>query len=70
VNVESHHSQLVLAREFKSTKGDIDSRKSPAEGSVDADFATSPFYLALVMDRHDHTRRKSTCEAVKARLER
>jgi len=51
-------------------KGDIDSRKLPAEGFVDADFATSPFYLALVMDRHDHTRRKSTREAVEARLER
>jgi hypothetical protein len=60
----------VLARESKSTKGDIDSRKSPAEGSVDADFATSPFYPALVMDRHDHTRRKSTREVVEARLER
>jgi hypothetical protein len=60
----------VLARESKSTKGDIDSRKSPAEGSVDTDFATSPFYSALVMDRHGHTRRKSTREAVEARLER
>jgi hypothetical protein len=60
----------VLARESKPTKGDIDSRKSPAEGSVDVDFATSPFYLALVMDRHDHTRRKSMREAVEARLER
>ena len=60
----------MLARESKSTKGDIDSRKLPAEGSVDADFATSPFYPALVMDRHDHTRGKSTREAVKARLER
>ena len=51
-------------------KGDIDSRKSPAEGSINAEFATSPFYPALVMDRHDHTRRKSTREAVEARLER
>ena len=51
-------------------KGDIDSRKSPAEGSVDADFATSPFYPALVMDRHDHTRKNSLCEAGEARLER
>jgi hypothetical protein len=70
VNVEKHHGQLMLARESKSTKGDIDSRKSPAEGSIDADFATSPFYPTLVMDRHDHTRRKSTREAVEARLER
>ena len=61
---------IWLTREFKSTKDGIDSRESPAEGSVDADFATSPFYPALVMDRHDHTRRKSTCEAVEARLER
>jgi hypothetical protein len=51
-------------------KGDIDSGKSPAEGSINADLATSPFYPALVMDRHDHTRRKSTREAVEARLER
>ena len=60
----------MLARESKPTKGDIDSRKLPAEGSVDADFATSPFYPALVMDRHDHTRRKSMRETVEARLER
>jgi hypothetical protein len=60
----------MLARESKSTKGDIDSRKSPAEGSTDADFVTSPFYPALVLDRHDHTHRKSTREAVEARLER
>jgi hypothetical protein len=59
-----------LSRKFKSLKGDIDSRESPAEGSVDTDFATSPFYPALVMDRHDHTRRKSTRETVEARLER
>ena len=59
-----------LSRKSKSLKGDIDSRESPAEGSVDTDFATSPFYPALVMDRHDHTRRKSTREAVEARLER
>jgi hypothetical protein len=60
----------VLARESKSTKGDVDSRKSPAEGSIDADFVINPFYPALVMDRHDHTRRKSMREAVEARLER
>jgi hypothetical protein len=36
-------------------KGDIDSRKSPAEGSVDADFATNPFYQALIKDRLNHT---------------
>jgi hypothetical protein len=57
---------MWLTREFKSTKDGIDSRKSPAEGSIDADFATSPFYPALVMDQHDHTRRKSTREAVEA----
>jgi hypothetical protein len=61
----------VLARESKSTKGDIDSKKiSLAEGSKNADFATSPFYPVLVMDRHDHTHKKSMCEAVEARLER
>jgi hypothetical protein len=61
----------MLARESKPTKGEIDSgKKSPAEGSVDADFASSPFYPALVLDRHDHIRRKSTREAVEARLER
>jgi hypothetical protein len=37
------------ARKSKSQKGDIDSRKSPAEGSVDAAFATNPFYQALGM---------------------
>jgi hypothetical protein len=63
VNVEQHHSQLMLANESKSIKGDIDSRKSPAEGSVDADLATSPFYPVLIMARTDHTRRKllGTC---------
>ena len=59
-----------LARKSKSLKGDIDSRKSPAEGSGDTDFATSPFYPALVMNRHDHTCRKSMRETVEARLER
>jgi hypothetical protein len=34
---------IWLTREFKSTKDGIDSRESPAEGSVDADFATSLF---------------------------
>ena len=60
---------MWLTREFKSTKDGIDSRESPAEGSIDTDFAASPFYPALVMDRHDHTCRKSTREAVEARLE-
>jgi hypothetical protein len=60
----------MLAKESKPTKGDIDSRKLPAEGSVDADFATNPFYPALVRDRHDHTRKKSMHETVEARLER
>jgi hypothetical protein len=59
-----------LSRKSKSLKGDIDSRESPVEGSVDTDFATSPFYPALVMDRHDHTCRKSMRETVEARLER
>jgi hypothetical protein len=55
-----------LARKSKSMKGDIDSRKSPAEGSVDVDFATSPFYQALGMVRLDHTCWKSTREAIEA----
>ena len=59
-----------LNRKSKSLKGNIDSRESPAEGSIDTDFATSPFYPALVIDRHDHTHRKSMCEVVEARLER
>jgi hypothetical protein len=57
---------MWLTREFKSTKDGIDSRKSPAEGSVDADFATSPFYPAPIMARPDHSCRKSTREAIKA----
>jgi hypothetical protein len=40
---------MWLTREFKSTKDGIDSRESPAEGSIDADFAISPFYPALIM---------------------
>jgi hypothetical protein len=59
-----------LSRKSKSQKGDIDSRESPAEGSRNADFATSPFYPALVMDRHDYTCRKNTRETIEARLER
>jgi hypothetical protein len=59
-----------LNRKSKSQKGDIDSRESSAEGSKNADFATSPFYPALVMDRHDHTCRKNTRESIEARLER
>jgi hypothetical protein len=55
-----------LNRKSKALKGDIDSRESPAEGSIDTDFATSP----LVMDRHDHTCRKNTSEMVEAQLER
>ena len=50
-------------------KGDIDSRKSPAEGSVDADFAINPFYQTLIMARLDHIRWKSTREAIETRLE-
>jgi hypothetical protein len=59
-----------LSRKSKSLKGDIDSRESPAEGSKNADFATNPFYPALVMDRHGHTCRKNTRETIEARLER
>jgi hypothetical protein len=40
---------MWLTREFKSTKDGIDSRESPAEGYVDTDFTTSPFYQALTM---------------------
>jgi hypothetical protein len=50
-------------------KGDIDSRESPAEGSVDADFAINPLYRALGMIRPDHPCMKSTHETIKARLE-
>jgi hypothetical protein len=45
---------IWLTKEFKSTKDSIDSRNSPAEGSVDADFATNPFYPAPIMARPDH----------------
>jgi hypothetical protein len=58
-----------LARKSKSMKGDIDSRKSPVEGSVDVDFATSPFYPAPIMARPDHSCWKSTREAIEAWLE-
>jgi hypothetical protein len=61
---------LWLSRKSKSLKGDIDSRESPAKGSVDTDLATSPFYPALVVNRHDHPRKKNTREAVEVRLER
>jgi hypothetical protein len=37
-----------LARKFKSLKGDIDSKKSPVEGSIDVDFATSPFLSSTI----------------------
>jgi hypothetical protein len=45
-------------------------RKISTKRSVDVDFATNPFYQALGMARHDHTRWKSTREAVETRLER
>jgi hypothetical protein len=61
---------MWLTREFKSTKDGIDSRESPAEGSVDTNFTTSPFYPALIMARHGHTCWKSTREAIETRLER
>jgi hypothetical protein len=57
---------MWLTREFKSTKDGIDSRESPAEGSIDADFATSPFYPAQIMARPDHSCWKSTREAIEA----
>jgi hypothetical protein len=60
---------MWLTREFKSTKDGIDSRKSPAKGSTDADFGTSPFYQALDMARLDHPRWKNTREAFETRLE-
>jgi hypothetical protein len=61
---------MWLTREFKSTKDGIDSRESPAEGSVDMDFTTCPLYPALVTARLDRTCWKSTREAIEARLER
>jgi hypothetical protein len=56
----------MLARESKSRKGDIDLRESPVEESVDAAFATNPFYRALSMARPNHSCWKSTREAVEA----
>jgi hypothetical protein len=55
---------MWLTREFKSTKEGIDSRESLAEGPIDADFTISPFYLAPVTTRLDHTCWKSTREAI------
>jgi hypothetical protein len=49
-----------------SMKGDIDSKKSPAEGSVDVDFVSNLFCQALGMVRLDHTCWKSTREAIEA----
>ena len=57
---------MWLTREFKSTKDGIDSRESPAEGSMDTNFTTSPFYPALVTARLDRTCWKNTCEAIEA----
>jgi hypothetical protein len=57
---------MWLTQEFKSTKDGIDSRKSPAKGSVDADFATSSFYPVLIMARLDHLCWENTCEAIEA----
>jgi hypothetical protein len=57
---------MWLTQKFKSTKDGIDSRESPAEGSIDMDFTTSPFYRALGMARLDHTCWKSTREAIGA----
>jgi hypothetical protein len=61
---------IWLTREFKSTKDGIDSRESPAEGPIDADFTTIPFYRALGMARLNHICWKSTRETFEARLER
>jgi hypothetical protein len=47
-------------------KCDIDSRKSLADGSVDAAFATNPSYQALIMARLDHTSRKTIREVSEA----
>jgi hypothetical protein len=49
-----------------SLKGDIDSRKSPAEGSVDADSVSNSFYQALGMAQLDHICWRSTREAIEA----
>jgi hypothetical protein len=48
----------------------IKTRKISTKRFVDVDFATNPFYPALGMTRHDHTRWKSTREAIETRLER
>jgi hypothetical protein len=53
-----------------SMKGDIDSRKSPTKGSVDADSTINPFYQALIMAQLDHTHWKTIREAIEARLQR
>ena len=57
---------MWLTREFKSTNEGIESLESPAEGYVDATFATNPFYRALGMARPDHPCWKSTREAIEA----
>jgi hypothetical protein len=57
---------MWLTREFKSTKDGIDSRESLVEGSVDAAFATNPFYRALGMARFDHPCWKNTRDAIEA----
>jgi hypothetical protein len=49
-----------------SMKEDIDSRKSPAEGSIDVDFVSNPLYQALGMARLDHTCWKSTRKVIEA----
>jgi hypothetical protein len=59
----------MLARESKFKKM-IKTQKISTKRFVDVDFATNPFYQALGMARHDHTRWKSTREAVEAQLER
>jgi hypothetical protein len=54
-----------LARKSKSKKM-IETLKISTKRSVDVVFATNPFYHALGMARHDHTRWKSTHVAVEA----
>jgi hypothetical protein len=47
-------------------KGDIGSRKSPAEGSINAAFGSNPLYQALGIARLDHTCWKTIHEAIEA----
>jgi hypothetical protein len=55
-----------LARKSKSLKNDRDSKKIPAKGFLDVDFAINPPFQVLNMARLDHTCWKSTREAIEA----